>query len=62
MATFLYDCPITKRRVQGWQADQVASAGDNAYVSVTCLACGRVHLVNPANGKTAGAEDTARTK
>ena len=64
MATFLYDCPITRRRVQGWQPDQAASAGPDTYVSVTCPACGRVHLVDPVSGKTAGAAVEAgdRTK
>jgi hypothetical protein len=55
MATFLYECPITKRRVQGWQPDQEIPAAPNTFVSLTCLACGQVHLVNPMTGKTAGA-------
>jgi hypothetical protein len=25
-----------------------------AFVGVTCLACGSVHLVNPTTGKTVG--------
>jgi hypothetical protein len=42
-------------RVQGLAPDDDASeeAGD-VFVGVTCLACGRLHFVNPKTGKTAG--------
>jgi len=53
MATFLYQCPVTRRNVQGWVADDVA-AGEQTFVPLSCLACGVVHLVNPKTGKTAG--------
>jgi len=41
--------------VQGWSAEEVDD--DQTYVSVTCLACQRVHLINPATGKTMGSDD-----
>jgi hypothetical protein len=41
--------------VQGFAADDAESEDtDDAFVGVTCLACGSVHLVNPKTGKTAG--------
>ena len=52
MATFLYRCPRTRLRVQGWVADEPKQPGKQTYEAVTCLACGGVHLVNPASGRT----------
>jgi hypothetical protein len=61
MAAFLYRCPNTGRQVQGWLADDPTDCpdGDNAdtYQSLACLACTRVHLVNPETGKVLGADD-----
>ena len=51
MGAFLYRYPVTGPRVQGWVADD-GSDDNNASESVTCLACGRLHLVNPKTGKT----------
>jgi hypothetical protein len=52
MATFLYRCPKTRLRVQGWVADEPNQPEKLSYEAVTCLACGGVHLVNPASGRT----------
>ena len=52
MATFLYRCPKTRLRVQGWIADDANRPEKQSYETVTCLACGGVHLVNAASGKT----------
>jgi len=57
MAPFLYRCPNTGLNVQGWVADDPTERGKSAYEAVTCLACTRLHLVNPANGKVLGADD-----
>jgi hypothetical protein len=61
MPPFLFRCPNTGFRVQGFAADDGESKGDgeseetdDVFVSVTCVACGSVHLVNPKTGKTAG--------
>ena len=53
MATFLYRCPDTGFRVQGYTPGQT-SDDDDTYEAVTCLACQRVHLVNPATGRVIG--------
>jgi hypothetical protein len=58
MAAFLFLCPYTGYRVQGWVADDGASEnGGKTYETTSCLACGQVHLVNPKNGRVAGSDD-----
>jgi hypothetical protein len=52
MAVYLYECPNTGYRVQGWSADEVSS--DDTYETVTCEACKQLHLVNPATGRVLG--------
>jgi hypothetical protein len=54
MPPFLYRCPNTGQTVQSFTAEEVA--GD-AYRSMTCLACRRLHFVNPATGKVLGADE-----
>jgi hypothetical protein len=56
MAAFLYRCPKTGLRVQGWLVDEPAQHGEH-YKLVNCLACGGHHLVNTATGKTLAEED-----
>ena len=53
MPPFLYRCPNTGFRVQGFVADDV-SKGPESYEAVTCIACQQVHLVNPTSGKVLG--------
>ena len=56
MPPFIYRCPNTGFRVQGFAPDddESGSSADDVFVGVTCLACGTLHLVNPKTGKTAG--------
>jgi hypothetical protein len=55
MPPFIFRCPNTGFRVQGFAADDGESeAADDVFVGVTCLACGSMHLVNPTTGKTVG--------
>ena len=56
MAPFLFKCPNTGLRVQGWSADEIP-ADSETYVTMECVACRGVHLVNPASGKVLGSED-----
>ena len=44
MAPFLYRCPNTGQHVQGWIADDPTDLGDNAFETVMCTACTRLHL------------------
>jgi hypothetical protein len=55
MPPFLYCCPNTGFRVQGYAPnDDKSEPTDNVFVGVTCLACGLMHLVNPKTGETPG--------
>ncbi len=56
MASFVYRCPNTGWRVHGFVTDD-PSDGDYTFEPVTCTACTRVHLVNPATGKVLGMDD-----
>jgi hypothetical protein len=55
MATFLFRCPTTGFRVQGYLPGEVGE--DESYEAVNCVACARVHLVNPKTGKVLGQDD-----
>jgi hypothetical protein len=56
MSSFVYRCPATGLNVQGWHADEVSPAEADSYFTITCLACQRVHLVNPITGKVFGTD------
>jgi hypothetical protein len=45
MDAFLFRCPRTGLRVQGFAGDDAAER--DAVVQVVCHACGSVHFVNP---------------
>jgi len=47
---FVYRCPRTGQQVQGHVTD-VLIEDDGTYEPVTCIACGRTHLVNPKTGR-----------
>ena len=55
MATFVYRCPNTGKKVQGFLAEQAAD--EDAYDTITCFACRRVHFVNQLTGKVLGEDD-----
>ena len=57
MAPFLYRCPNTGQSVQGWIADDPTDLGDNAYETLICTACTRLHLVNPKTGRVVGTDE-----
>ncbi len=47
MPLFLYRCPKTGHRVQGFSADDV-SKDAHIYEPVVCTVCKQIHHVNPA--------------
>jgi len=57
MASFIFRCPNTGLNVQGWVADDLTESGNEIYETITCTACTRLHVVNPATGKVLGADD-----
>jgi hypothetical protein len=56
MGAVIFRCPNTALNVQGWTADDGSPDATSEFVSIRCSACGRVHLVNPATGRTLGAD------
>jgi hypothetical protein len=54
MACFVYRCPSTRQIVQGFSAEETSV---DAYEAITCLACRRLHFVNPATRKVLGQDD-----
>jgi hypothetical protein len=57
MPTFLYRCPTIGLRVEGWVVDDPTKRDEDSYVSMTCLACRGVHLINPKTGKVVGEDE-----
>jgi hypothetical protein len=55
MYTFLFRCPTTGHKVQGIVRAPVPD-DTSTYETMTCMACSRVHLVNPTSGHVAGAD------
>jgi hypothetical protein len=49
MPLFVYRCPQTMHRVQGFSADDV-SKDAHTYEPVVCTVCKQIHHVNPATG------------
>ena len=54
MPPFLFRCPITGYRVQGFTAEEVS---DDDYQQISCNACQQTHYVNPKTGKVLGGDD-----
>ena len=57
MAPFIYRCPVTGMNVQGFAADDATEGEAETYESIVCLACTRLHLVNPRTGRVIGADE-----
>jgi len=55
MTTFLYRCPVTGYKMQGFVADDPTETDGNVYEPLTCALCGRIHLINPVSGNVLGA-------
>jgi hypothetical protein len=51
MPTSIYQCPTTGYRVQGWFPDFGGQDVTETYEPLTCLACRRIHHVNPQTGR-----------
>ena len=56
MRLFLYRCPNTGYRIQGFITEDTSDDSED-YQPITCLACQQVHLVEPKTGKVLGAAD-----
>jgi hypothetical protein len=55
MVTFVYRCPNTALKVQGFSSVEVPDGGAGGfYTTLTCTACRQIHLVNPKTGSVFG--------
>jgi len=54
MTPFLYRCPNTGQNVQGFTAEEMA---EDTWEQIACVACRRLHFVNPTTGKVLGEDD-----
>jgi len=57
---FLFRCPIIGIGVQGFLVEEIPGDNPNPYEPVTCLSCGRVHLVNFKTRTTVGERSARR--
>ena len=57
MPSFIYRCPTTGFRVQGHVPEPTDEGKGEQFEGITCLACKRIHLVNPKTGKLLGERD-----
>jgi len=57
----MFRCPVKAVLVQA-EAEEDSSSPDgrHVYKPIQCLACGRIHLVNPATGKLQSEELSKR--
>ncbi len=51
MPAFQYCCPTSGLDVQGWIADAPTDEDAARFDAVTCVVCGRLHLVCAKTGK-----------
>ena len=59
MIAFPYRCPTTGYRLEGRRAAPPAAASPMVtYVAEHCVACGGLHIVNPATGRLMSEEWT----
>ena len=50
----LFKCPQLGTNVQHWLPEASSEGEPNAYVSVVCLACTRLHFIHKETGKLLG--------
>jgi hypothetical protein len=61
MAAILYRCPATNMHTHAWLADEATQSvlDQREFVSLQCVACRRIHLVNPKTGTVLKPDDDA---
>ena len=50
MPPFIFECPITAQKVQGFVAEDMIGA-DMTRVPIDCALCKRPHLIDPRTAK-----------
>jgi hypothetical protein len=60
VAAFLFRCTTTGAQTQGWIDDAThAEIGEDDYISISCVACGLAHMINPKTGRVIGGSEEA---
>jgi hypothetical protein len=57
----MYRCPVVGMPTHAW-LDQIDPAASDHFVTITCVACQRIHLINPKTGKLAGDPEPGTTE
>jgi hypothetical protein len=57
MPPFIYRCPNTGMKVQGWVADDPTEREGATYEPIPCTICMQAHLVDPKTGRILGADE-----
>jgi hypothetical protein len=57
MTMAVFTCPKTRYQAYAWVED-MPHGDSEIYLSMICLACQGVHLVNPKTGKVLGATNS----
>jgi hypothetical protein len=54
MPPFMFICPNTGFRVQGFAPEQTSDDDGERFEAIECILCKRTHVVNPATGEVLG--------
>ncbi len=53
----MYRCPSMGFRVQGYSVEETMEANANDYLTVLCVICQQIHILDPVTGGVLGEED-----
>ena len=56
MPTFVFRCPATGYKVQGFIAEEIADHKGEAFVPVDCNICSKWHLMSTKTGRILGGD------
>lgn len=54
MSALAFTCPVPKQHVRHWLDGAEKRESDDAYVTVPCQVCARLHFLSPKTGKLLG--------
>ncbi len=57
MVMLVFKCPTTSLHTQHWLDDEDDDSANEAYESITCPACAKLHFVNRKSRKLLGQDD-----
>ena len=57
-----FRCPTREMHTQAWIADDIQAGSENEYITVDCIACRGIHLINPRTAKVIGARSDPKSR